>query len=82
MTSLWTTEQLAKRFLETLPSVRAAFGYGSGVFRQPGRRPERWDASTAPQLDFIFAVDDPAHWHKEVYRPPPCVSKTDDAFGV
>ena len=69
MTSLWMTEQLAKRFLETLPSVRAAFGYGSGVFRQPGRRSARWDVSAAPQLDFIFAVDDPVDWHKEVHLP-------------
>jgi len=40
--------------------IRYAFAYGSGVFEQDGYQK---DDPNPPMLDFIFAVNHPAHWH-------------------
>jgi translocator assembly and maintenance protein 41 len=40
--------------------IRYAFAYGSGVFEQDGYKK---DDPSPPMLDFIFAVNHPAHWH-------------------
>jgi translocator assembly and maintenance protein 41 len=40
--------------------IRYAFAYGSGVFEQDGYKK---DDPNPPMLDFIFAVNHPAHWH-------------------
>lgn len=52
------------RLLHDFPTVQAAFGYGSGIFRQHGAaaagRPSQ------AMLDFIFAVRDPLEWHEQV----------------
>lgn len=39
--------------------IRYAFAYGSGVFEQDGYT----SSGAKPLLDFIFAVNHPAHWH-------------------
>jgi hypothetical protein len=52
--------------LEAFPSVRYAFAYGSGVFKQPGLYSESPQLDEGPMLDLIFAVDDPVAWHREV----------------
>ena len=64
--------------LDGFPPVAHAFGYGSGVFHQPDlyepapvgpdgllRLPSSGRPG-GPQLDFVFAVEDPAAWHAEV----------------
>lgn len=69
--------------LAGFPPVAHAFGYGSGVFKQPGLydHPAQQEVAGSggtggggggdgdrPMLDFIFAVDDPVAWHTEVRR--------------
>jgi hypothetical protein len=44
----------------SFPRVDFAFAYGSGVFAQRG-----YTARDAPMIDLVFAVADPAAWHKE-----------------
>ena len=46
--------------LRSFPEVALAFGYGSGVFSQVGGD----ESSSSAMVDFIFAVDDPAEWHR------------------
>ena len=70
-------------------SLRLAFAYGSGVFQQQGHK----DMSKN-MLDFIFAVDNPAKWHKENIflnknhysflgkLPPKQVANIQDKFGA
>ena len=50
--------------LEDFPPVDHAFAYGSGVFRQPGLYSR---GASKPMLDFIFAVESPHCWHKQVH---------------
>jgi len=51
-------EQILSHFPQR--TLRLAFAYGSGVFQQDG------NSSVAQNmLDFIFAVDKPASWHRE-----------------
>lgn len=68
---------LLHTILEDFPPVQYACGYGSGVFTQPDLyepAPVGPDGSVAhtggprdaPQLDFIFGVEDPVAWHREV----------------
>lgn len=38
--------------------IRYAFAYGSGVFEQAG-----YSGAKPPMIDFVFAVNHPAHWH-------------------
>ena len=47
--------------LDSFPAVESAFGYGSGVFRQPGLYLR---GKGKPMLDFIFAVQSPVVWHQ------------------
>ncbi|QLL31244.1 hypothetical protein HG536_0B01050 [Torulaspora globosa] len=47
--------------------VKYAFGYGSGVFQQNGYHKE----DTKPQIDLIFGVDHPAHFHSLNMRQNP-----------
>lgn len=48
--------------LGEFPPTRFAFGYGSAVFSQSGYSVE--DTASA-MTDLVFAVDDPAEWHRE-----------------
>jgi Phosphatidate cytidylyltransferase, mitochondrial len=50
--------------LQDFPSVQAAFGYGSGIFKQHSAAGGRH--ASQPMLDFIFAVRDPQGWHEQV----------------
>lgn len=50
--------------LQDFPTVQAAFGYGSGIFKQPSAAGGRH--ASQPMLDFIFAVRDPQGWHEQV----------------
>ena len=52
------------QLLQDFPSVQAAFGYGSGIFKQPTAAGGRH--ASQPMLDFIFAVRDPQGWHEQV----------------
>ena len=52
------------QLLQDFPSVQAAFGYGSGIFKQPSAAGGRH--ASQPMLDFIFAVRDPQGWHEQV----------------
>jgi Phosphatidate cytidylyltransferase, mitochondrial len=52
------------QLLQDFPSVQAAFGYGSGIFKQPSAAGSRHAGQ--PMLDFIFAVRDPQGWHEQV----------------
>lgn len=47
--------------------VRYAFGYGSGVFQQSGYHKDK----TKPQIDLIFGVGHPAHFHSLNMRQNP-----------
>ena len=47
-------------FLSARPKVVAAYGYGSGVFKQSG-----YTAKDNPQLDLMLIVDDLKAWHLE-----------------
>lgn len=49
-----------KKFIEKRPPVVAAFGYGSGVFKQTG-----YNEKSLPQIDMILVVEDVRRWHKE-----------------
>lgn len=52
-------EQIVK-FLNKRPDVIAAYGYGSGVFKQAG-----YKDTDKPQIDLILAVKDIRAWHLE-----------------
>ena len=55
-----------KGFLNERPEVVAAFGYGSGVFKQLG-----YDSKEKPQIDLILIVNDMKLWHKENIKKNP-----------
>lgn len=55
-----STNPVLCEVLSHLPATSAAFGYGSGVFHQPGLYSP---GLTKPMLDFILAVPDPVEWH-------------------
>jgi len=55
-----------KEFLNERPEVVAAFGYGSGVFKQLG-----YDSKEKPQIDLILIVNDMKLWHKENIKRNP-----------
>lgn len=52
-------------FLKERPSVVAAFGYGSGVFKQLGYSNEK------PQIDLILIVSDIKGWHENNIKKNP-----------
>ena len=47
-------------FLSCRPKVIAAYGYGSGVFKQVG-----YTEKDMPQLDLLLIVDDLKKWHQD-----------------
>ena len=49
-----------EEFIEKRPEVIAAYGYGSGIFKQAG-----YTDKDKPQIDLIFVVEDLRAWHKE-----------------
>ena len=49
-----------KEFVNNRPKVVAAYGYGSGVFKQHG-----YTSKDKPQIDLILVVDDLRKWHIE-----------------
>jgi len=49
-----------KKFIKKRPKVVAAYGYGSGIFKQSG-----YTKKDRPQLDLIIVVDNLKEWHKE-----------------
>ena len=55
-----------KKFIGNRPEVVAAFGYGSGVFKQTG-----YDEKSLPQIDMILVVEDVRRWHKENKKKNP-----------
>ncbi|KAH3899618.1 putative phosphatidate cytidylyltransferase SCDLUD_003898 [Saccharomycodes ludwigii] len=46
--------------------IAYAFGYGSGVFKQSG-----YTKNDKPQIDLIFGVNHPSHWHSLNMRQNP-----------
>ncbi|CCC68226.1 hypothetical protein NCAS_0B01420 [Naumovozyma castellii] len=59
--------------------IRYAFGYGSGVFEQKGY--ETGDSSPLPQIDMIFGVTYPEHFHSLNMRQNPHHYSTLKYFG-
>ena len=55
-----------QKFIQKRPTVRAAYGYGSGVFQQSG-----YQQNDHPQIDFIFVVEDLKKWHLENMKRNP-----------
>ena len=53
-------EDSIKRFIDKRPDVVAAYGYGSGVFKQSG-----YTTKDKPQIDLILVVEDLKKWHLE-----------------
>jgi len=49
-----------KKFINKRPEVVAAYGYGSGIFKQSG-----YTNNDKPQIDLILVVEDLKKWHKE-----------------
>lgn len=49
--------------LQMFPPVQAAYGYGSGIFEQPGLYANH--ARSRPMLDFMLAVECPLQWHAQ-----------------
>lgn len=47
-------------FVNKRPKVVAAYGYGSGIFKQSG-----YSSKDKPQIDLILVVDDLRKWHLE-----------------
>lgn len=52
--------QNIKKFVKNRPKVVAAYGYGSGIFKQSG-----YTDKDKPQIDLILVVDDLKKWHLE-----------------
>ena len=52
-----------EEFINKRPEVIAAYGYGSGVFKQAG-----YTSKDKPQIDLIFVVDDLKEWHKKNFK--------------
>lgn len=53
-----------KDILKQFPPIEFAFAYGSGVIEQDGYDYSKQNKAELPMLDMIFAVDDPAEWHR------------------
>lgn len=52
-----------EKFISKRPEVIAAYGYGSGIFKQAG-----YTKKDKPQIDLILVVDDLKKWHKENFK--------------
>lgn len=55
-----------KAFVLKRPKVKAAYGYGSGVFKQTG-----YTDADKPQIDLILVVKDLKKWHLENMKKNP-----------
>lgn len=60
-----------EEFINKRPDVVAAYGYGSGVFKQAG-----YTSKDKPQIDLILVVDDLKEWHKKNFK----LNKRDYSF--
>lgn len=63
------TKELLEQFVKQRDNsvkIIAAFGYGSGVFKQTG-----YKLQEKPMIDTIFVVDNPRLWHKENMKKNP-----------
>lgn len=63
------TKQLLTNFVNSRDNkgkIIAAFGYGSGVFKQTG-----YKLQDKPMIDTIFVVDNPHLWHQENIKNNP-----------
>lgn len=58
--------QNIKKFVKNRPKVVAAYGYGSGIFKQSG-----YTDKDKPQIDLILVVDDLKKWHLENMKKNP-----------
>ena len=58
--------QNIKKFVMNRPKVVAAYGYGSGIFKQSG-----YTDKDKPQIDLILVVDDLKKWHLENMKKNP-----------
>lgn len=61
-----SNKDVIKKFIEKRPKVIAAYGYGSGVFKQAG-----YNDNEEVQLDLIFIVEDIKKWHLENMKKNP-----------
>ena len=61
-----SNKDVIKKFIEKRPKVIAAYGYGSGVFKQAG-----YNSNEEVQLDLIFIVEDIKKWHLENMKKNP-----------
>ena len=61
-----SNKDVIKKFIEKRPKVIAAYGYGSGVFKQAG-----YNDNEEVQLDLIFIVEDIKLWHLENMKNNP-----------
>ena len=64
-------EEKIKKFVLSRPDVEAAYGYGSGVFKQNG-----YTAADKPQIDLILVVNNLRNWHTANMK----LNKTDYSF--
>lgn len=63
------TKELLEKFVSSRDNqgkIIAAFGYGSGVFKQTG-----YTLQTRPMIDTIFVVENPHLWHQENIQKNP-----------
>lgn len=63
--------QNIEEFINKRPEVVAAYGYGSGIFKQAG-----YTSKDKPQIDLILVVDDLRKWHQENMK----LNKNDYSF--
>lgn len=59
-------EKKIKEFVLKRPKVKAAYGYGSGIFKQTG-----YTNKDKPQIDLILVVKDLKKWHLENIKKNP-----------
>ena len=65
-----------EKFIKKRPEVKAAYGYGSGIFKQSG-----YTDKDKPQIDLILVVDNLKDWHlKNIKLNPKDYSLTGKVF--
>lgn len=65
-----------EKFIKKRPDVKAAYGYGSGIFKQSG-----YTDKDKPQIDLILVVDNLKDWHlKNIKLNPKDYSFTGKVF--
>jgi translocator assembly and maintenance protein 41 len=70
MSNSGAAHEVGFRVLAHFPPVDFAFSYGSAVIPQV-RADGRADTRDGKMMDFIFAVDDPVEWHRNVLTEHP-----------